>query len=238
MINTILFDLDGTLLPFEQQEFVEMYFKLLCGQLIPRGYAPDDVIKGVWGGTKAMIKNDGTCLNRDRFWDVFAQALGDEVRESEDMLDAFYDNEFNTVKTVLRGSRPAKELVRMLRDKGYTVVLATNPLFPAVAQHTRLSWAGLTPQDFDYITHYQNSRFCKPNPRYYEEILKVIGKTPAECMMVGNSVPEDMLAASSLGIRTYLVTGFVENPEQLPTDAFEQGTLEEFFEIAASWENV
>ncbi len=231
MVNTVLMDLDGTLLPFWQKDFVGGYFTRLCRQIVPLGYAPDDVVKAVWAGTKAMIQNDGTCQNADRFWDTFAGILGDEVRESADMLDTFYRTAFHEVREILQEDTCAKEIVETLRGKGYTVVLATNPLFPAVAQEARISWAGLTPDAFAYITHYENSRYCKPNPRYYEEILAVIGKRPEECLMIGNSVAEDMIAAT-LGMEVYLVEGYVENPDNLPTDSYKHGTLRDFLAYA------
>lgn len=231
MLDTILMDLDGTLLPFEQEDFIKMYFGLLCKRLAPMGYAPDAIINGMWAGSKAMIQNDGTALNRDRFWNVFAQCLGEGIREEEEHLDQFYLGEFDSVKAILRGDTCAKALVDLLKAKGYTVVLATNPLFPEQAQRTRMSWAGLKPADFAHVTHYSNSHFCKPNPRYYEEILQTIGKTPEECLMLGNSVSEDMIA-EKLGMQTYLVTGHVENPNGDPTDRFMQGSLKDFLQYA------
>ena len=38
MINTVLFDLDGTLLPMDQEEFVNTYLGLLAKKLAPHGY--------------------------------------------------------------------------------------------------------------------------------------------------------------------------------------------------------
>ncbi len=233
MLNTILMDLDGTLLPFEQDEFIKAYMSLLCKRLAPMGYAPDKIVKAVWAGCDAMVKNDGTVLNRDRFWDAFVSLLGDAIRTEEANLDEFYLGEFDSVKAVLRGESCAKALVDLLKAKGYTVVLATNPLFPEQAQRTRMSWAGLHPSDFAHVTHYTNSHFCKPNLRYYEEILQTIGKTPEECLMIGNSVSEDMIA-ETLGMQTYLITGHVENPNGDPTDRFMQGTLDEFMQYAES----
>lgn len=230
MINTVLFDMDGTLLPFEQDEFLKEYFARLCARLCPFGYTADQVVKAVWSGTKGMIKNDGSVTNRERFWDGFAALLGEEIRQSETVLDGFYNEEFHEVKKVVRGESPAAQIVRTLRKKGYTVVLATNPLFPDVAQYSRMSWVGLDVQDFALVTHYANSHFCKPNPRYFEEILGKIGKTAQECLMVGNSVSDDMVAAT-LGMDTYLVTDFTENPEGLPTDGYTQGSLADFAKV-------
>lgn len=92
-------------------------------------------------------------------------------------------------------------------------------------------------QDFAHITHYENSRFCKPNGCCYEDILDTIGKRPAQCMMIGNSVAEDMVA-QALGMEVYLVNRFVENPDALPTDNYRQGTLEDFLAIAKALPNV
>ena len=40
MKKAILFDLDGTLLPMDQTEFTNGYFKLLAAKMAPHGYDP------------------------------------------------------------------------------------------------------------------------------------------------------------------------------------------------------
>ncbi|MBO7333781.1 MAG: HAD family hydrolase, partial [Lachnospiraceae bacterium] len=70
-MNTVLFDLDGTLLPMDMTEFTEGYFKYLVKMLAPHGYDPKELIKNVWGGTAAMVKNDGSCMNEAAFWNYF-----------------------------------------------------------------------------------------------------------------------------------------------------------------------
>ena len=40
MITTVLFDLDGTLLPMDQDAFTRGYFKFLAAKLAPHGYEP------------------------------------------------------------------------------------------------------------------------------------------------------------------------------------------------------
>ena len=57
-ITTVLFDLDGTLLPMDQDLFTKGYFKLLAAKLAPYGYEPKQLIDAVWAGTAAMLKND------------------------------------------------------------------------------------------------------------------------------------------------------------------------------------
>ena len=58
-ITTVLFDLDGTLLPMDQEIFVKTYFSLLAKKLAPHGYEPEALINAVWAGTRAMVKNTG-----------------------------------------------------------------------------------------------------------------------------------------------------------------------------------
>jgi len=47
MYNTILFDLDGTLAPFLQDEFVRAYFQLLLRRLVPMGWDGDSLIRAM-----------------------------------------------------------------------------------------------------------------------------------------------------------------------------------------------
>lgn len=56
MIKAILFDLDGTLLPMDQDEFTKGYFRLLAAKLAPYGYEPKTLIDTIWAGTAAMVK--------------------------------------------------------------------------------------------------------------------------------------------------------------------------------------
>ena len=68
----------------------------------------------------------------------------------------------------------------------------------------RINWAGLGGLSLDLITSYEIMHFCKPNPRYYQEIADKISISPQRCLMVGNDVEED-LVAQEIGMRTWLV---------------------------------
>lgn len=226
-VGTILFDLDGTLLPMDQDLFTKCYFKGLCGKMAPYGYAPDQLIDAIWSGTKAMVMNDGTRSCEEAFWDRFAQILGDSVRDKEPIFADFYANEFQAVKDVCGFNPQAADLIADLKAAGYRVVLATNPLFPPIATHSRVRWAGMKPEDFELVTTYDNSRYCKPNPAYYQEILEKIGVSPADCLMVGNDVKEDMIAPSKLGIKTFLLTDCLLNKDHLDVSSYPQGGFDD-----------
>lgn len=225
MITTIMFDLDGTLLPFEQEDFVNVYFAELCKKLAPLGYEPKPTVKAVWAGTAAMIKNDGSRLNSAAFWGTF-RALNGGKPDAEPICDAFYTQEFDKARACLKYIPDHKPMIERLKAAGLRLVLATNPIFPLDGVLTRLKWANLSGEDFELITHYGNSYFCKPNPNYYREILGKIGAKPVECVMIGNSVPEDMCAAK-LGITTFLIDEFAENPENIDLSQFSRGTFED-----------
>ena len=210
--TTILFDLDGTLLPMDQDLFTTTYFKDLAVKLAPLGYDPHSLAGNIWAGVAAMVKNDGSRTNEAAFWEAFSHIYGENARDDAPVFEEFYAKEFQKAQKVCGFAPQAGETVRRLKEMGYRVVLATNPIFPAVATQSRIRWTGLEPEDFEFITTYENSSYSKPNPRYYEEILEKISCTPAECLMVGNDVTEDG-AAKKIGIDVFFLTDCLINQE-------------------------
>ena len=148
MITTVLFDLDGTLLPMDQDAFTRGYFKLLAAKLAPHGYEPKQLVEAIWSGTEAMVRNDGSRTNEAAFWDKFASIYGKKARADEPLFVDFYANEFNRAQSICGHDPRTAEIVRSLQKRGYRVVLATNPIFPRIATENRIRWAGLEPDDF------------------------------------------------------------------------------------------
>ena len=90
MMKAVFFDLDGTLLPMDQDEFTRGYFKLLAKKLAPHGNEPEPFIRAIWHGTKAMVQNDGSQSNEAAFWDDFAAIYGEAARKDEALFLEFY----------------------------------------------------------------------------------------------------------------------------------------------------
>ncbi len=201
-----MFDLDGTLLPMDMDVFTKAYFKELCISLSKYGISADKLIEAVWAGTKEMVLNDGSCKNVKRFWDKFLAMTGIVSDTIYEETDYFYSHEFNKARAVTGENHLAAEAVKLAAKGERKVVLATNPLFPYAAQLSRISWIGLKEEDFALITSYESDRFCKPNSTYYLDICRRIGVEPEDCLMIGNDIAEDMLAAQRVGIDGYLVT--------------------------------
>ena len=223
-LKTSLFDLDGTLLQMDQDVFIKSYMKGLCVKTAPLGYDAQKMIESLWTGMGAMVKNDGSARNEEVFWKVFAGVFGESALADRPVFDEFYRNEFQQVKESCGFAPEAAPLVKKLKDRGLRVVLATNPLFPAVATESRIRWAGLAPSDFEWVTTYENSSFCKPNPAYYEEILDKLGLEAGECVMVGNDVQEDG-AAAGLGMRVFILTNCLidrKGKHEFPCGGFEE----------------
>ena len=209
-IQYVLFDLDGTLLPMDQDAFVKAYFGRLAARLAPHGYEPKALIDAIWKGTAAMVHNDGSRTNEEAFWDSFASSFGPEARDDEPLFDAFYHEDFQQVQQVCGFAPEAAQVISALKARGYTLALATNPIFPAIATESRMRWAGLDKADFVLYTTYENSCHSKPDPDYYRDVLAQLGAAPEECLMVGNDVEEDMVAAT-LGMQVFLLTDCLIN---------------------------
>lgn len=224
--QAILFDMDGTLVPMKTEEFTKGYFKFLFKKLARFGLDPALFGKNMWAGVAAMVQNDGSKTNEERFWEVFCQLTGADKDEVNTECISFYSNEFHQAR-MFTGENPlAAEAVHIAQEKAPHVILATNPMFPMVGQHTRMSWVGLTPADFELITAYEEDRYCKPNPMYFTSICQRLGLRPEDCLMIGNDEEEDMYAGTQAGLNCWLVTDWMIPSDHHPWTG-PKGTFEE-----------
>lgn len=223
-MEAILFDLDGSLLPMDQDAFVAAYFGELSGKISCLGYDAQLLIKAVKAGTFAMISNDGRATNENVFWEAFEGMMGTGIRSSAPHFEDFYRNEFNRVKALTKPTPLASLCVKEAVGKGYRAVLATNPIFPRAGTLARVSWAGLDPLDFSLITTYEDFSHSKPDTGYYYEVLDRIGATAEECLMAGNDVDEDM-CASETGMDTYLIEDCLINRNGSDLAKYKRGSL-------------
>lgn len=229
MIKNIFYDLDGTLLPMEMEEFTKVYFGELAKKFAPRGFDPDKLIAAVWQGTKVMVKNDGSITNEEAFWKYFCEEMSVSLDEMSN-FEEFYKNEFDKAKTVCGFNEKVPALIESVRELGLRQVLATNPLFPDIATRKRISWAGLKVEDFEAYTTYENSHYCKPNPKYYEELLNRVGMKAEETLMIGNDAVEDV-AATKIGMKVFLVTDHLLNPTNVDISDIPHGNFDDALEF-------
>lgn len=229
-IKYVFFDLDGTLLPMQQDEFAKLYFSSLSKRLSQFGYEPNKLIESVWSGTLSMIKNNGKISNEEVFWDKFAEIYGDQSRLDNKNFDEYYKTDFGLVKNACKCNRLVKSVIARLKSNGYKLVLATNPIFPAIAVDKRLEWAGLNRRDFEFCSSYENSYYCKPNIEYYRSLIKRFCLKAEECLMVGNDVSEDMVARE-LGMNVFLLTDNLINKYNKDISDYPQGNFNDLLEL-------
>lgn len=208
-IKTILFDLDGTLLPVDIEVFLRYYLRALgerCAHLIE----PARLAEIILDSTKAMVKNlEPAKTNQQVFYEHFLSQVDVPRNIWEPLFSRFYAEDFPKLQRYCPGREPvARSLMEELEGRGIDVIIATNPIFPREAILERMRWAGVADFNFKLITSYEGMHFCKPNIEYYEEIIELTGIDPESSLMVGNDMEEDMIA-SAVGMKTFLVEGWV-----------------------------
>lgn len=230
MVDTFLFDLDGTLLPVDTDKMLDEYFLSLTKKL-SFYFDPHFLFKSIYQASMDMINNlDPSKTNKEAFFDSFLKMVNYPQEEIEALFEEFYLNEYKELGKNIMPNEYVKKSLEILKKKGYKIVLATNPVFPGIAIIERIKWAGLEEDCFDFITTYENMHFCKPHIQYYEEILERIGKKAENCYMVGNDVEEDLIAFK-LGMKTYLIEDYMINRNSKKIVATQRGSYKDFYEF-------
>ena len=96
----ILFDLDATLLPMDQNEFIKAYFTSLIKYLVPLGFESQKLYQSIWNSIMAVVSNDGKCTNEEKFWNEMSGYYGSNIRDSEPIYIDYYVKHFDKNKAV------------------------------------------------------------------------------------------------------------------------------------------
>jgi len=237
MIRACLFDLDGTLLPLDTDRFIEVYLRELApyvAHVIP----PDQLIPSIWRATRAMIEDeDPEKTNEEVFRHHFLSLTGLKKESIWPLFEQFYRERFPRLKKHVQPTDLARQVVQAALDRGCRVVVATNPVFPRVAIQERMRWAGVDDLPFEWVTYQEETRYCKPRIEYYRDIVDRVGLKPEECVMIGNDMQEDM-AASTLGLSTFLVTDFRIDRGHPAYSVDQQGSLSDLLRAIRNGEGV
>lgn len=241
-ITTLLFDIDNTLIIFDESDFIRMYGKGIYKYFENEIDSLEEFMGIFLNSTGKMFNNepDGV-TNLTKFAVDLEKRIKIPQSEIINRFLDFYQNEFDRIKHSVKVDPLARKLLK-LAEKHFIIVAATNPLFPAIANEIRLGWGEINSKNINWyeITSADHYKHTKPHQEYYIELLDKIKKSPAECMMIGDDKINDMVAGR-LGIKTYHVTHNdrqftkrlrtnldIENPD-LPVDY--TGSLEAFYEL-------
>ena len=202
-MRAILFDLDGTLLDVDTSEFMRRYFRAIRAIETPEWQG--DLLDAVALGTDAMLGRHPGRTNADVFWERFEAITGRPQHAWTPIFEEFYRTDFPQLQAGAGPTPGALRAFHAARQKGLTVAIATNPMFPRVAVDQRLQWAGLgdLPDDI-VVTSYETSTACKPWPEYFSEVATTIGIAPSDCLMVGDDPSMD-LGSRSVGMRAWML---------------------------------
>ncbi|TVR19099.1 MAG: HAD family hydrolase [Anaerolineaceae bacterium] len=209
MIKAVLLDLDNTLIfnddrvathAFLQRmdSFGKRYFQIEAFSLIYR-----DALR------KMRAHSCGRQSNMRRLCDNIAQKTQYTIDAITAGLAIFYAEEYPQLKSLVTPRDDAAYLIESLSDAGYTLVIATNPIYPLEAVINRLEWGGLGDMMplFHFITHADNMHYAKPDLPYYAEVIARIGVEPDEVIVIGDRIDNDISPARTIGAGAFHLAG-------------------------------
>ena len=204
MLKAVLFDLDNTLILFEEEKFLMGYYPVLMARfagVFPDGQFAERLMKA----TLVLRDNNGSKINRELFMGALCDGLDVKREEVWARFEQFFSLDFDMFRDAVIPAPGAEVTFRHVKARGLKIVVATNPIWPLVVQKKRLAWAGLGGIDINLITHIDNKSYCKPQLGYFRQICDLINVKPEECLMVGDDPANDMVAART-GMKTYQAT--------------------------------
>ena len=194
MIDTILFDLDDTLLDFTANELVSLSDTLSRFGVVPTGKVVEKYIeinracwqrleRGEWTREEVLV---------GRFRELY-EHLG--VDKDPAATHAYYERRLSMEGTYIEG---AKELLIELK-KRYRLYAVSNGT--EIVQEGRISCT--------HIDRYLNGIFIsgvvgadKPSPVFFDRVFAEIGGKQENTVIVGDSLTSDVLGGINAGIRT------------------------------------
>ncbi len=216
MSLTLLLDLDDTCLGNSMDTFIPAYMQAL-GDHLSDFIPPEDLASALMSSTQDMFQNTRPDRTLKQVFDQsFYTKLGIDPHDFTDLFKSFYIEKFPGLKYLTQFRPEAVHMVDEAYQRGYTVAIATNPLFPLTAILQRLEWAGLSPHKYPFslIPSYETAYFAKPNPAFFTEILSRLGWPEGPVVMVGDNFEHDIAPARILGLGTFWIT----NSEQTSAD--------------------
>jgi FMN phosphatase YigB (HAD superfamily) len=219
-LTTLLFDLDGTLVDMRRRG-LELRFMLRAFRRFYPAIRPWRFRRAFWQAANRLQVHGTDKTN----YEVFLETLGAHSRVDMPALDRivreFLQRDFSHLSDRFVPIPGARETLELARRLDYRIVLATNPVWPLDAVLARLRAGGLADFAFDFISHSEVMTCCKPDPRYYRELLHRLQARGEECLMIGNDPRKD-LPAKDANIGTFLIGTHRPDPRM---DA--SGTLED-----------
>lgn len=212
-IDTLLVDLDGTLVRMERRglecRFMAKAILRFAGVIAPWSFR-----RVFWESIETMQRNRSERTNYEVLISELARRAECSELEIARRSHLVLSKDFPTLSDRFSPIPGAREFLDLALEKGLKLVLATNPVWPYDAVRRRMEWGGVADLPWEFISHSQTMTRCKPGVDYYRELLDRIERRPEQCLMIGNDARKD-LPAREIGIETYILGTFDELSERL-----------------------
>ncbi len=230
MMKTYFFDLDDTLLKLNWPVFEKAYYGGLA-RAFSALISPEKTIDYIYQSYLYMVAVIDQRSNKEKFYAKMAELSGIEAKVLMAKENAYYENEYDKLQSITTKNETMVQALRRLQEKKYPIIIASQPVFPALATHKRLAWLGFDAAEFLKVTTFETERACKPSLAYYQNLLNEFNLQPADCVMVGNDRKEDMVA-TQLGMAGILIVDDILDSE----DDFvcQEMTAQEFLAYVSS----
>lgn len=206
MTKMLLIDLDGTLLGAHPKRLHWYFITAFVRALKKSGFGFFKSLS-ILHHLKLSVRNSDHQMNGVVNWDkavvFFSQLTGLSEEDSREQLTKISMQCFVHAAPSLYAMKEAQEFMAWAKSH-YRLVLATNPLWPYAVVEYRLSIAGISPSEFEFITHAENMSSCKPNVHYYQELKSKLILNPEECLMIGNDEKKDG-PAREIGVEVVII---------------------------------
>ncbi|MBP3949989.1 pyrophosphatase PpaX [Bacillus suaedae] len=191
-IDTLLFDLDGTLI--NTNELIIASFLQTLEHYRPGEYTREKVIEFI--GPPLV----------DSFKTVDPELVDEMIVHYRTFNHAKHDELVTEYEGVF-------ETIEQLHKSGYKLAIVTTKI-----RKTALMGLALTGLDqfFDVVIGLDDVEKAKPDPEPLEKALKQLGSQKESAMMIGDS-HFDILAGKNLGIPTAVVGWSIKGPEKVLT---------------------
>ncbi|MFC0273307.1 pyrophosphatase PpaX [Metabacillus herbersteinensis] len=184
-INTILFDLDGTLI--DTNDLIIESFLHTLNSYYPNKYQREDVLAFIG----PPLHDTFHSVDENRIEEMIV-AYRKFNHENHDLLVKQYDTVFETVKT--------------LREQGFKLGIVTTKIRDTVNMGLKLTKLD---QFFDVVVTLDDVENAKPHPEPVLKALDQLGSLPAEAIMVGDN-HHDIESGRNAGTTTVAVSWSVK----------------------------
>lgn len=247
IIQSVLFDLGGTLLHYEQppdNTFDAMNARALRAFLKvavqggTRVADPDLAIRAVarmGAALKAKAKRTHYSNQAETVIREGLEAVG--VRVSDKVFDEAMRAYYEVISEVVAPiDGDAKEVLRRLADQGRLLGLVSNTLWTPEVHDADLERFGL----LDYLpvrVYSSRAGYVKPDERIFRQALDRFDVAPAEAVFVGDKLDVDVAGPQKIGMRTILLASPFrsETSDEIVPDA-RIDRLDELPDLLDAWD--